>query len=319
MGEFELIEQYFNLHREQTGVDIGIGDDCAVLSIPPNTQLAVSIDTLVEGTHFLSETAPEQLASRLIGAAASDLAAMGATPAWLTLSLCLPDADENWLAAFAQRLHEECRTLGLHLVGGDTTKGPLVLTAQVHGYVAQQQALTRHGAREGDYICVSGTLGDSRAGLAIQLNELDSHSIAPVDKDYLLNRFFRPTPRIALGQALVSKANACIDISDGLLADLTHILSASDLGAQLDLSQLPISSSLVASVSDVQTRQAWALSGGEDFELCFTLPKSMATPQFLNALPTPVTIIGEVCRELGIHTAQPLPDCFGFDHFKKDT
>lgn len=323
MGEFELIKQYFVPVAEASSdasVALGIGDDCALLNPPVGQQLVVSIDTLVEGTHFLADTPAALIASRLLGAASSDLAAMGAEPAWITLALTLPKADEEWLKAFAQSLAQGCQNLGLTLIGGDTTRGPLSLSAQVHGFVPAGQSLCRRGAKAGDLICVSGTLGDSRGGLEGLLNGYPEPFQADA-ADYLQARFYQPTPRLALGQYLRGKASAAIDISDGLLADLAHILQASRtdqslLGARLQLEALPLSAELIAAFGEEQARQ-WALSGGEDFELCFTLPADKL-PE-LAASAEAFAVIGKVTASPDIQLYSRGEPCeisgAGYDHF----
>jgi len=316
LGEFELIRRYFVSEQQHDSVALGIGDDCALLLPPAGEQLAVSIDSLVEGTHFLPGTDPAFIARRLLGAATSDLAAMGATPAWLTLALTLPQSDPQWLEPFAAALAEKATEYGLVLVGGDTTRGPLALSAQVHGFVPAGQALTRRGAQPGDLICVTGTLGDSRAGLETLLRE----EPAGAEVDLLRQRFYQPQPRLSCGLALRSQASACIDLSDGLSSDLNHILQQSGCGAVLDATALPLSEAL-RRYTDLATARRWALSGGEDFELCFTLPAEKAP--LLQQLPVAATAVGEVIAGEGIRLRdeageQPL-SAAGFDHFDKDT
>nr|WP_246589761.1 thiamine-phosphate kinase [Marinobacterium ramblicola] len=262
-----MIRRYFASHAEVRGdVALGIGDDCALL-VPPcdGAQLAVSIDTLVEGTHFLPGTRPDYLAQRLLGAAVSDLAAMAARPAWFTLALTLPEASPEWLEPFSKALAERALELDIALIGGDTTRGPLTLSVQVHGWVEPERALKRSGAREGDLILVSGTLGDSRAGLQTLLDEEPEQA----SNAWLRRRFYRPEPRIALARALASQLHSGIDISDGLLADLGHIARSSGLGACIELERLPLSDQLLA-YAGLEQAQRWALNGGEDFELCLT-------------------------------------------------
>ena len=310
MDEFALIRQYFQpLQRDGSnyGVSVGIGDDCAVLNLPPGQQLVVSIDTLVEGTHFLPDTPAEQLAWRLLGASVSDLAAMGATPAWLTLALTLPDADEAWIRDFSAALSDATQQYGIQLVGGDTTRGHLTLTAQVHGFVETGCALLRRGAKSGDLICVTGTLGDSRAGLESLLsqsfaNTTFSNSLpSDVDIVYLRQRFYRPSPRISTGKLIAPFASACIDISDGLLGDLSHILEQSSVGAQINPTALPLSDALQAFTAEDEA-QKWALTGGEDFELCFTVPpERWGNLQVqLQHHAVPVTAIGAICDKPGL-------------------
>lgn len=320
LGEFELIQRYFAQVAEASSdasVVLGVGDDCAILTPPASQQLVVSIDTLVEGTHFLPDTPADLLASRLLGAALSDLAAMGAQPAWLTLALSLPTANAEWLKRFSDRLAELCLEFKIALVGGDTTRGPLTLTAQVHGFVPEGAALVRSGAQVDDLICVSGTLGDSRAGLEAQLKGLEQPGFAP----YLSERFFAPSPRIALGLSLREFAHSCIDISDGLLSDLAHILKASGgLGARLQLEALPLSDAILKSYGQDQARQ-WALTGGEDFELCFTIPADKLA--VLAHLPAPIAVIGKVTQAPDICLFDRGIPCeisgSGYDHFLKQS
>lgn len=319
MGEFELIRRYFAdraLARED--VVVGIGDDCALLCPRGDQQvLAVSIDTLVEGVHFLPGSDPAWLAQRLLGAAVSDLAAMAATPAWFTLALTLPQADPAWLEPFARALAERAAELEIALVGGDTTRGPLTLTAQAHGWVAPEQALRRDAAQAGDLILVSGTLGDSRGGLQVQ----QAASAVNADTAFLLQRFFRPEPRVELARMLAPRLHAGIDLSDGLLADLGHIARRSGLGARIELEQLPLSPQLVAYAGERQARE-WALSGGEDFELCVTAPED-ALEACLNMaaeVGVQLTCIGRMqAGEAGVELyhrgrLQPVTE-LGYDHF----
>ena len=316
LGEFELIQRYFAQVSEASSdasVALGVGDDCALLNLPEGQQLAVSIDTLVEGTHFLPDIQPEQLADRLMGSTVSDLAAMGAKPAWLTLALTLPQTDADWLKRFSSQLGIRCQEYSIALIGGDTTRGPLALSAQVHGFVPQGKGLCRHGAKPGDIICVSGNLGDSRGGLEGLLNGFANETHA----EYLLERFYSPVPRIGLGQSLVGYASSCVDISDGLLSDLAHILKASgNLGARLQIEALPISSQLVDTYGEQQAQQ-WALTGGEDFELCFTLPPEHLA--LIPSLPTSVAVIGKVTEESELSLFLRGEPCeiagSGYDHF----
>lgn len=320
MGEFELIRQYFCQAGKGPGVREGIGDDCAVLKVPADRELVVSIDTLVEGVHFLSGTDPAHLAWRVLGAAVSDLAAAAATPAWMTLALTLPGADADWLEPFARALSERAAQLGISLVGGDTTRGPqLVLSVQVHGLVEPGQALLRRGAQPGDRILVSGTLGDSRAGLETLLYPVDNPD---ADTAWLQQRFYRPEPRLALAQAIRPALHAGLDISDGLLADLGHLLEASAVGAEIHLPRLPLSAALQRRFPD--QAQHWALSGGEDFELCLSVP-----PEQVEACQRQAQALGVALTDVGIMTATtglrvldakgaPVEGLGrGYDHFKE--
>ncbi len=289
LAEFELIRRFFTpLAGNGAGVDLGIGDDCALLRVPEGEQLAVSLDTLVEGTHFPPGTAPEHIASRLMGACLSDLAAMGARPAWITLALTLPKADVSWLQPFSVTLAAHAQRYGLSLVGGDTTRGPLSVSLQVHGFVPPGKAMCRRGARAGDQLYVSGTLGDAMAGL----DQIQNHS---QPDPYLQGRFYAPTPRIETGLAIRPYVSAAIDISDGLLADLGHILNASAVGAEIELSNIPLSAA-IKSHYNAKRALNWALSGGEDFELCFAVNAAQQADfeQALQAHPLPLTRIGTV-------------------------
>ena len=278
MDEFELISHYFTPPNSEADIDrgvyAGIGDDCAVLSVPPGYQLVVSTDSLVVGTHFFANSPADDLAWRLLGASVSDLAAMGAIPAWISLAITMPEVDHDWLSLFSSALHDACNEYGIQLIGGDTTRGSLSLTATVHGWVPAGMALMRSGAKVGDLLCVSGTLGDSRGGLYLleQQTQDDGSAMDNVSSDaqYLLDRFYRPEPRIALGEALIDTATACIDISDGLLGDVEHLLKASKVGVEINADCLPYSAALGRLVGNRQAI-SWALTGGEDFELCFTI------------------------------------------------
>ena len=239
-GEFSLIARYFDRVRSsRLDVELGIGDDCALLNIPEKQTLAISTDTLVAGNHFLPDIDPADLAYKALAVNLSDLAAMGADPAWLTLALTLPDVDEAWLESFSDSLFDLLNYYDMQLIGGDTTRGPLSMTLGIHGFVPMGRALTRSGAKPGDWIYVTGTPGDSAAGLAILQNRLQVADAK--DADYLIKRHLRPSPRILQGQALRDLANSAIDLSDGLISDLGHIVKASDCGARIDLALLPFS------------------------------------------------------------------------------
>lgn len=319
-SEFELIDRHFvSAAAEAADVVLGLGDDCALVQPPAVDELlANSTDTLVEGVHFLPDISADDLAWRLVSASVSDLAAMGARPLWLSLAITLPDDNEDWLAAFSRGLQAALNAYSITLIGGDTTSGAIrVLTAHVQGAVKPEQALKRNGAQVGDLIFVSGTLGDSRAGLELLL-----HSAGELaGSKFLTQRFLRPTARIELGQELARMATAAIDISDGLLADLSHILKASGVGALVHLEQLPLSDSLAALCS-VEQSQEWAATGGEDFELCFTVSAERQTEvQALAAeLGLALTCIGEISsgNELQVLLQGEvwLPTgAQGFDHF----
>ncbi|RUL14263.1 thiamine-phosphate kinase [Proteus mirabilis] len=270
-GEFSLIKQYFTSQPvKRKDVSTGIGDDCAILTVPEKQQVAISTDTLVSGIHFLPTISPEDLAYKALAVNISDLAAVGADPAWASLALTLPKVDNDWLEAFSRSLFALAEYYSIQLIGGDTTKGPLSLTITIQGLVPQGMALLRSGAKIGDWIYVTGFLGDSAAGLAVLQNKLQPSQ--PESRDYFITRHLRPQPRLLQGQALRSLASAAIDISDGLISDLNHILTASGCGARINLDALPYSTAMKSQVSKEQA-EIWALSGGEDYELCFTVPE----------------------------------------------
>lgn len=308
LSEFSLIQQYFLpicTMAEDSSVALGIGDDAAVVNIPDGMQLAISSDTLVAGVHFPENSAPADIARRALRVNLSDLAAMGAKPRWFTLSLTLPEASPDWLAAFAAGLAADARRFDCTLVGGDTTSGAFTITIQVMGLVPSGDGLTRANAQPGDLIYVTGTLGEGAAALDILEPKLD---LDQKIQERLFRRFYRPQPRIAEGIKLRGIANAMIDVSDGLLADLGHILERSNeqrrrlarekhrkeeelalrngdeqppakpekppkLGAEIALASLPIPRWLTQ-VSDADTCRNWALGGGDDYELCFTVALS---------------------------------------------
>lgn len=319
MTELDLIRTYFAaLGAARADVELGVGDDCALLRVPPGQVLAVSIDTLVCGTHFLPDCDPEALGHKSLAVGLSDLAAMGAEPAWATLALTLPPElvaqSPGWIAAFARGLGALAQHHGVRLVGGDTTRGPLSVTLQVHGLVPQGAAIRRAGARPGDLIYVSGTLGD--AGLALR----QILAGVPVESG-LRERLDRPTPRVALGMALRGIATAMIDLSDGLAADLGHILDASGVGAELRLPTLHLSPSVCAAVA-ADGDWSLPLASGDDYELCFCIP-----PERVDAIAglaaragCTLTQIGRIREGRGLTCLGPegrpirLPRA-GFDHF----
>ncbi|BES83912.1 thiamine-monophosphate kinase [Pectobacterium araliae] len=293
-GEFDLIARYFNRVRSsRRDVELGIGDDCALLTVADKQMLAVSTDTLVSGVHFLPDIDPADLGYKSLAVNLSDLAAMGADPAWLSLAITLPKSNSQWLSAYSDSLFELLDYYGMQLVGGDTTRGPLSLTLTIHGLVPVGRALTRRGARIGDWIYVTGSLGDSAAGLAILQNSL--HVDDENTRQRLIQRHLRPQPRILQGQALRDLASSAIDLSDGLISDLQHILKASECGARIHLDAIPQSDGL-RSCTDEEQALRWALSGGEDYELCFTVPEINrgALELALGHLGADYTCIGQI-------------------------
>ncbi len=287
LDEFTLIRRYFTPSVLPPQIVAGVGDDCALLAVPAGCELAISVDTQVCGVHFHADANPALIASRALRCAASDLAAMGASPLGFTLALTLPAADETWLAAFSRGLAETADALQCPLMGGDTTRGPLCISVQVHGAVPVGQALRRSGARAGDAVWVSGTLGDGAAALALLEQRL---SVSPEADVFLRQRFYQPEIDFAIGVKLRGVATACIDVSDGLLADLGHIATASGLAARIRRANLPVSPLWQDCVAAEQAYQ-WALTGGDDYRLCFTAPVSQST--FLQAM-TGMVCVGEM-------------------------
>jgi len=279
IDEFSLISKYFAPFSNK------IGDDCAILDLNPGEQLATSVDTLVEGVHFYVDTPPDQIGYRAVVTALSDLAATGAEPRAITLALTLPEATDSWLQQFSRGIEQATQAYDVELIGGDTTTGSLSITVQVLGAVPQGQALTRGGARPGDKVYVSGTTGDAAAALTVMNGNWPGDNQY---KEYLLKRFYRPSARIELGLQLRGLATSAIDISDGLLADARHIAEQSVVGISIDASKVPLSPAL-QSVPDPDQAKTWALSGGDDYELLFTVP-----PYKTPLVPTTCTHIGEV-------------------------
>ncbi|EOF5839071.1 thiamine-phosphate kinase [Salmonella enterica] len=319
-GEFSLIARYFDRVRSsRLDVETGIGDDCALLNIPEKQTLAISTDTLVAGNHFLPDIDPADLAYKALAVNLSDLAAMGADPAWLTLALTLPEVDEPWLEAFSDSLFELLNYYDMQLIGGDTTRGPLSMTLGIHGYIPAGRALKRSGAKPGDWIYITGTPGDSAAGLAVLQNRL--LVAEETDARYFIKRHLRPTPRILHGQALRDIVSAAIDLSDGLISDLGHIVKASGCGARVDVDALPKSDAMMRHV-DAGQAQRWALSGGEDYELCFTVPELNrgALDVAIGQLGVPFTCVGQMSADVEglnfVRDGMPVTfDWKGYDHF----
>ena len=279
MAEFSIIETYFN-RSSSLAVDLGVGDDSALLTPPPHQQLVICADTLVAGRHFPLDTSAHAIGWKSVAVNLSDLAAMGATPHSILLALSLPQIDHDWLKGFSQGLYDCCDQFGVRLVGGDTTQSPhLTLSVTALGWIEQGQAVTRSGAQVGDLIVVSGTVGDAAYGL--------QHLGHPLQQ-----RLDYPTPRCELGQMLKGLANSMIDVSDGLAQDLGHILKASHVGASLNLNALPLSEALQRLALEQQYQLA--LAGGDDYELCFTISESNYQ-KLLEKMPkVSTTIIGHI-------------------------
>lgn len=319
-GEFSLIDKYFvNRQKQRKDVLLAAGDDCALVKVPDNLSVAISTDTLVAGTHFLPDANPSWVAHKALASNISDLAAMGATPSWVSLALTMPHPDEDWLAPFCDAFFELANYYGIQLIGGDTTKGPLSITLTVQGLVDSDQALRRDGAQVGDWVYVTGELGDSRAGLDVVLNnELRSN---PGGRE-LEQRHYLATPRVLVGQALLNLASAAIDISDGLISDIKHILQRSQVGVSLDVSQLPVSNELIQFLANTEKAQQYALSSGEEYELCFTVPEQNkgSIESALAHCGAKITCIGQI-RPQGTfelhNNGQPIDwHLSGYDHFK---
>lgn len=298
IGEFDLIKTFFTDIGPVSGIALGVGDDCALLDIPAAHQLATSVDTLVAGVHFPADgethaANPALIAQKALRCNLSDLAAVGAQPLAFTLALTLPQVDEGWLAEFARGLRACAEEFSIALIGGDTTRGAQrVITVQVLGAVPPAQALLRSGARPGDIIYVSGTLGDARAALDVIYRP--SAQLSDEQHDWL-RRYYLPSPRLTLGIALRGVASAAIDISDGLAADLGHILDHSGVGATINPSLLPLSPAMLTHPQALN----FALHGGDDYELCFTAPPRLRTAveNIATQLQLPITAIGEIIAE----------------------
>ena len=333
IGEFDLIDRYFRPLGSLPGgravpargsVVLGVGDDAALLELPVGQLLVAALDSLVEGTHFLPGCDPASVGHRALAVNLSDLAAMGAEPAWALLGLTLPAADEPFLAEFARGFGELAARHAVSLVGGDTTSGPLAASVQAMGFVPPGLALRRDGAAVGDLLFVSGTPGDSAAGLRLEMGEpggLRVPSGAEAAARQLRNRFLFPTPRVELGLALRGLASACIDVSDGLAVDAGKMAAASGCGLRINVESLPLSEALLAVAGEDRARD-WCLAGGEDYELCFSLPPGRLAelPDALERAGCPVRCIGVLEAEPGIRIClegreNALP-VTGWDHFR---
>jgi len=322
MPEFALIDRLRRRVAARDDVVLGIGDDAALLQPPPGEQLAVTTDTLNVGTHFPAETPPAELGWKTLAVNLSDLAAMGAQPRWCTLSLSLPQDDAAWLDVFSDGFFALADAHGIALVGGDTTRGPLSLSVTAIGSVPAGAALRRDGARVGDEIWVTGTPGEAAAALSLwQAGELDvTRACADPARETLRQRLLRPTPRIDAGLRLRGLAHACVDVSDGLLADLGHVCARSGVGAELRLDALPIPSALRGFVP-AQVRP-WQFAGGDDYELCFTAAPADrdSVAQALAFAGTEGAVIGRVVAGDRVIVVDPAgqpwqPPRTGYQHF----
>ncbi len=323
MSEFDLINQFFKATAvKRDDVILGIGDDCAILSPPPGKQLAVSTDTLISGVHFPQSTTAEDIGYKSLAVNLSDLAAMGAEPAWVSLAISLPQANDAWLKKFMCGFNELAKQYNLSLIGGDTTQGHLSVTINITGFIDSEKALKRSSAKVGDSIFVTGNIGDAAIGLKAVFNRLDTTGdFSEKNKHHCINRLNRPSPRVNAGRLLSDFSVAAIDVSDGLMADLNHICEASGVGALLSLQQIPLSD---AALNYYNNKPDWqsVLSGGDDYELCFTCADNQyAEIQALMELnDIDITCIGKVIEDAGIKclygnqliTLNPS----GYNHFK---
>jgi thiamine-monophosphate kinase len=321
MDEFELIGRYFSrLGAARSDVVLGVGDDAALLRVPDGAELAVTVDTIVAGRHFPPDSDARSVGHRALAVNLSDLAAMGATPAWATLALTLPAADPEWLERFAAGFSELAAEHAVALVGGDTTAGPLTVSVQIMGHVPRGSALRRSGAQAGDLLAVTGTLGDAGAGLALATKALATQDLSAARE--LRRRFEYPAPRIEFGLAARGVATAAMDLSDGLAGDLPKLAAASSLAAHVEIDRLPLSSAL-QSVADPQQARQWALGAGDDYELLLAVPTDRFPALSVRAaqLNLRLTAIGELRRgnavKWTLHGAETDPRIRGYDHFRR--
>ncbi|WP_373989114.1 thiamine-phosphate kinase [Duganella sp. BuS-21] len=321
LSEFDLIKEYFQRPQHAARAVLGIGDDCALLAPTPGMQTAISSDMLVEGRHFFAGEDPQRLGHKALAVNLSDLAAMGARPVGFTLALALPAADRAWLQGFSQGLFALADAFNIELIGGDTTKGPLTICITVFGELRPGQALRRSAAQAGDDIWISGTLGDARLALAGYRQELAQPLDAAAQRAAAV-RMHTPVPRVELGVLLAQQgiAHAAIDISDGLIGDLGHILQRSGVGATLDVDALPAGD--VLATRDAALRRAYTAAGGDDYELCFTAPAASraAILAAAGSVATPVTRVGSIDAQAGLRLVDAAGGALdlqlaGFDHF----
>lgn len=321
MNEFELIQHFFTRSACAQGgenIPLGIGDDCALLQIPTGHYCAVSTDSLVSGVHFPKDSPPFLLGQRVLAVAVSDLAAMGAKPLGFTLAITLEQIDTPWLQAFSEGLSTMAQHCAIALIGGDTTRGPLAMTVTVMGAVPANHGLLRSGAQVGDLLCVSGPLGAAAAALPFVLGQVAADTVPAEAQQQLLAAYWTPQPQLELGRWLLGKASAALDISDGLLADCGHIAKASKVALQIEQARVPIAAAVLRAVGDADALQC-ALSGGDDYQLAFTIAAS-----YLEALPqrfTAVQVIGRVSAGQGVQlldSAGQSIQCahLGYQHFQ---
>lgn len=320
LGEFDVIRRFFRgVGADRSDVILGVGDDAALVRPPEDADLAMAIDTLVEGRHFLEGTDARSIGHRALAVNLSDLAAMGATPAFATLALTMPSADALWLGRFCTGFGELAHRHGVALIGGDTTAGPLTVSVQVTGFVARGTALRRCGARSGDLLAVTGTLGDAGAGLSLSADPCGRSGDAAARE--LVQRFEYPIPRVEFGAGARGIASAAMDLSDGLAADLPKLAGASGVGAEVEVERLPLSAALQSAASPQQA-QAWALGAGDDYELLLAVPpeRQHQLTALAGRLNLKLTVIGRlkpgnaVTWTLHGREISPPP---GYQHFRR--
>ncbi len=314
--EFDIIKKYFSnitTKENSSNIHLGVGDDAAIVSIPENKRLVVCTDTLNEGVHFPVDTSAYNIAYKALAVNLSDLAAMGATPKWFTLNISLPEVNKNWLADFSSGLRELSKQYQLDLIGGDTTRGSLSIGITLAGHIEQFKSLLRSGAKVGDKVYLSGCTGEAAYGLAC----LKQSKLLNDSEKHFVSRLNQPTARVNLGLSLLDIANACIDISDGLVADLAHIAEASQCGIKLNIDAIPL-----PTIPDIDLARRYALTGGDDYELVFTVAASRqsALESLISQTDLQISCIGEVVAIKGIQLLdnnQPIDlPRDGYEHFR---
>lgn len=319
MSEQDIISKYFSRHIAGEYVDIGVGDDAAVVTPPSGSKLLITTDTLNIGVHFDEKWMPDCIAYKALAVSLSDIAAMGAKPLWATINLSLTNIDHSWLKSFSNELYNLADNYSIKVIGGDLVKGPLSITVQVIGS-SKNKILTRSNAKIGDLIFVTGTIGDAAYGLKLHESKT-RQNISTKENEYFLSRLYKPQPRINLGEKISSFANSAIDISDGLLIDLGRILTNSDVGAVIDIESIPLSVPIQNAI-DIKNEWNEIITGGEDFELLFTANESYRDEiiKISKKEKCSITKIGRINTESRIKILQhgklvPLPQKIGFDHF----
>ena len=319
-SEFDVIKKYFTFDNPRNDVMLAGGDDCAIVEAPDNKQLLITTDTLISGVHFPKATSPEDIAYKSLMVNLSDLAAMGAIPAWLTLAISLPTIDEKWLSAFSNQFSSVLSEFNISLIGGDTTKGPLSITIQAMGFADKEKILRRNQAKPEDKIFVTGDLGDAAIGLQVLAKGITDEKLLPC-----INRLNRPEAHIKFAEELFQYSKCAIDISDGLIADLNHVLTASQCGAVVRLTQIPVSSAAQAyfeKYHDNKTDWSMLLTKGDDYELCFTVNSDHYDAVFALAkkYQLKVSCIGAITKSRGMRCLDAngehvMFSSRGFNHF----